>query len=174
MTRRSPANLSPLRKRHPTFERIATSAPTSSSSTIVTTSSINNLQSFDSNSTRENSAELTTEPEIENKSTKIQKFVKILYSRQNSKNLPEEKCSFNTSVLDQALQRLQTGLNPSIIKSMSDCACYKPEKVKTLEDLAVNKNEEDIIEENQATVGHGRGEWAKDIIVGKKMAGKKI
>lgn len=167
MARHSPTDLSPLRKRHPTFERIATSAPISSSSTITSTSSINNLQSFDSNSTRENSTESTIEAE-ENKTVKIQKFTNILY-RQNSKNISEEKPSFN--VLDHALQRLQNGFNPSIIKLMSDCTCYKMEKATILDNANKNKNEEDIIEENQATVGHGRGKWAKDIVVGRKISG---
>lgn len=158
--------MSPLRKRHPTFDRIATSAPVTSSSTLITTcSSINNLQTYNLNSTRENSIEKTNETEP----PKLHKFVKILY---NSKNTKED----NSSNLDveKTFQRLQTGSNPTIIKT--DCVSFKTnlvsEKVPVLNTIAAMHDklasEETLIEENQSTVGHGRGEWAKDILVGKK------
>lgn len=79
-------------------------------------------------------------------------------------------------------RRAISGLNQTIVKSMSDVDCYKsrtaPLSIKN--NLNITNNDFELIvpkfelDANQATVGHGRGEWAKEIFGGKKKSDQQI
>lgn len=65
-----------------------------------------------------------------------------------------------------------SGLTQTIVKSMSDVDCYKNHN--SLNTIKLKNNNFELIvpkfelDANQATVGHGRGEWAKEIFGSKK------